>query len=271
MNIRALIIDDEPHAREGIRIRLQEFTNIEILGECSSGTEAVEAINYLKPDLIFLDIQMPEMNGMEVLQKISVSPLPLVIFVTAFDKYALKAFDYHALDYLLKPINDNRFRETIQLAVSEINHRNLESYASKLRSMVTDYFNISNGSFEEPKIDFVIDKKNYLTRLMIKSRDNVSIISVNDIDWLESARDYVYVHTTSHKYIIRDTLHSLEQKFDPQKFTRIHRSAIVNIDKIKNLRANEHGDFDVFLYNGVKLKLSRTYRNHFQNVMGNTF
>jgi two-component system, LytTR family, response regulator len=268
MKIRTLIVDDEPHAREGIRIRLKEFKNIQIVNECSSGSEAVKSINALHPDLLFLDIQMPEMNGFEVLKKIAVRPVPVVVFVTAFDHYAIRAFECHAVDYLLKPIREDRFKNALEAAVSEISHRNLERYANKLKSVVNDYLELTEGNperFQAPSL-----QKKYLDRLMIKSKDNVSVIPVFDIDWIESAGDYVYVHSNSQKHILRETLTTLEQRMDPQKFIRIHRSAIVNLEKVKILHPNEHGDFDIFLDSGVKLKLSRTYRQRFEQITGNS-
>jgi two-component system LytT family response regulator len=267
LTVKILIVDDEPHAREGIRIRLCDFPEVNVIGECSSGREAVEAIEQLKPDIVFLDIQMPEMNGFEVLQNLAQESLPIIIFVTAFDKYALKAFEHHALDYLLKPVNEERFKETVRYALSEVNRRNLEVYAGKLKSVVNEYLKVMDKEHEAQHVDYV-SSKNILSRLMIKTKDQISIISVEEIDWIESAGDYVYIHSERKKYLIRETLTALEQKMNTQKFVRIHRSSIVNIDKIKSMRQNEHGDFDVFLNDGTKLKLSRTYRANFQNAIG---
>lgn len=269
MKIRALLVDDEPHAREGIRIRLKEYRNIRIVGECSSGSEAVSSINTLHPDLLFLDIQMPEMNGFEVLQKITVTPLPIVIFVTAYDTYAIKAFECHALDYLLKPISDDRFKEALHVARVEIKHRNLELYADKLKSVASDYLALVNGDAEQRPLQISQNVKRYLNRLTIKFKDQIFMIPVHEIDWIEAAGDYVYVHAKSQKHIVRETLLSLEQRLDPAQFIRIHRSAIVNVEKIKSFRPNKHGDYDVYLQSGIKLKLSRTYRIHFQKVTGN--
>ena len=269
MTIKTLIIDDEPHAREGIRIRLNEFPTIKIIGECSSGLEAVDTINNLKPDLLFLDIQMPEMNGFEVLKNISVSPKPLVIFVTAFDKYAIKAFEYHALDYLLKPVNDTRFAEAVNNVMNDLNMRKLELYSHKLKKLIDDYYNGFTVNDDIKNSDLENNKNEYLSRLMVKSKEEISLVPVDEIDWLESAGDYIYVHSNSKKYILRETLTSLEQKLNPRNFVRIHRSAVVNLTKIKNLKANEHGDFEVYLHNGIKLKLSRTFKAHFQSVILN--
>jgi two-component system, LytTR family, response regulator len=269
MNIRTLIIDDEPHAREGIRIRLARYPEFQVVGECASGSEAVTVINTLQPDLLFLDIQMPEMNGFEVLQKMHVRPQPIVIFVTAFDKYAIQAFECHALDYLLKPIREDRFKEAIQVVLSESHRRNLEVYVTKLQSAVSDYYSLTGEADARPATKESPVPQPYLTRLMIKAKDQISIVSVEKIDWIESAGDYVYVHSQAQKHIARETLVSLEERLDPQKFVRIHRSVIVNIEQVTNLRPNVHGDFDVILKCGAKLKLSRTYRAHFEQITGN--
>jgi two-component system, LytTR family, response regulator len=267
MNIRTLIVDDEPRARKGIRVRLQEYPDIQIVGECSSGKEAVEVIGALAPDLVFLDIQMPEMNGLEVLQQLSSHPLPLVIFVTAFDKYAIKAFEYHALDYLLKPIDEDRFKKTLQNIYAEFNRRNLQTYAEKLKAMMGDYLRMLGADLEEESIPSVSTANEYISRFMIKTQNHINIISAHDVIWIESAGDLVFLHTKSHKHIYRETMLVLESELDPKKFVRIHRSAIVNIEKVKHLHPVSHGDFDVHLENDVKLRLSRTYRIKFQKTL----
>lgn len=268
MKVRTVIVDDERHAREGIRIRLKEFKEIEVVGECASGSEAVAVINELKPDLLFIDIQMPEMNGFEVLTRLTVDPTPIVVFVTAYDKYAVKAFEFHALDYLLKPIGEQRFRETLKIALSQLSKRNLDSYARNLREMVGDYLSMSG---ETGEVESGPDtRRGYLDRLAIKTKDRISMLPVSDIDWIESADDYVYIHSDLNKHIVRQTLTFLESRIDPGKFVRIHRSTIVNVDRIKSLRPNEHGDFEVFMQTGERLKLSRSYRARFQKVIGNS-
>lgn len=267
MKIRTLIIDDEIHAREGIRIRLKEFPSVHIIGECSTGSEAIEMIQELKPDLLFLDIQMPEMNGFEVLQKIRFAINPLVVFITAYDRYAVKAFEVHAMDYLLKPIDDIRFKEAVNNVFEEFRRKNKEQYSDKLSALLSEY--LRNFSPDpDIKNSFYEAKPNgYISRLMIKSKEEIIILNISEIDWLEAAGDYIYIHSNSKKHILRETLISLEKKLNPNKFARIHRSVIVNLDKIKNLKANEHGDFEVNLYNGDKLKLSRTYKARFQNII----
>jgi two-component system LytT family response regulator len=268
MNLRAVIVDDEPHAREGIQIRLKEYPNVKVVGESSSGPESVEMINTLKPDLLFLDIQMPGLNGFEVLQKINADSMPVVIFVTAYDKYAVKAFEYHALDYLLKPISDQRFREAMRIAISQLGRLNFERCADRLELLVSDYLRFSKEEPVLPQARSASNPVEFLSCLTIKLKGQVSIIPVHEIDWIESAGDYVYVHSNSRKLITRETLISLEQRMDPRKFVRVHRSAIVNVERIKSLKPNEHGDYEICLRSGDQLKLSRTYRKHFQKIIG---
>lgn len=267
MIIRTLIIDDEPRARQGIRARLQDFPDIRIIGECSSGLEAVEIIKTTTPDLIFLDIQMPEMNGFEMLQKIPSHVMPIVIFVTAYDQYAVKAFEYHALDYLLKPIEEDRFHKTLNNVFEEYNRRNLQAYVDKIKAMMKDYLQvIGEGQTDRPGSTAMAEKE-YLSRFMIKTPNHINIISVNEILWIESAGDLVFLHTKSHKHIYRETMTALEADLDPKKFVRIHRSAIVNIEKVKHLHPVSHGDFDVHLEHDIKLRMSRTYRDKFQQAL----
>jgi two-component system, LytTR family, response regulator len=266
MTIRTIIVDDEPHAREGIRLRLQDYPDLSIVAECASGNEAVQAINTLQPELVFLDIQMPELNGFEVLQHVTLDPMPIIIFVTAFDRYAIRAFDFHALGYLLKPISEPRFAETMKVALGEISHRSLEKYGEKLKALLQGYLEML--SREDEKAQPASISRKYPDRIMVKLKDVVTIVRVGEIYWIESGGDYVYIHLEEKKHILREALASLEQRLDPGGFVRIHRTAIVNVEKIKHLRTNDHGDYDIHLTNGVRLRLGRTYRAHFQEVVG---
>lgn len=268
MSIKTLIIDDEPHAREGVRLRLEKYSVINIIGECSSGLQAVQMIDELHPDLIFLDIQMPEMNGFDVLMNVQMKPFPVIIFVTAYDNFALKAFEFHAVDYLLKPINEQKFTEAVNLAILRCNQKQFGSYTTDMLSMVNDYHNLKEPGDSVLRENIIDNKKEYLSRFMIKKRENIFIVSVHDIDWLEAEGDYVYIHTGKTKYLLRETLTSLETKLDPKNFIRVHRSTILNIEKVKQLKVNPHGDYDVFLLNGEILKMSRTHKAQFQKVVG---
>jgi two-component system LytT family response regulator len=270
MNIRALIVDDELRARKGIRARLADYPNIQVIGECSSGHEAIDSINALTPDLLFLDIQMPELNGFDVLRDISVSPMPVVIFVTAYDQYAIKAFKFHAFDYLLKPISENRFGEALSHVAVELDRRMLHSYPEKLKAMMSDYLRMIGKEQEQEKqsISASAHRRSYLQRLMIKTTNDITVVPTDEILWIESAGDLVFIHTRGKKHVYRKTMIDLAAELDTKKFIRIHRSAIVNIEKIKSLRPISHGDFEIHLENEIALRLSRTYRSFLQQALG---
>jgi two-component system, LytTR family, response regulator len=264
--IRTLIVDDESRARKGLQARMLEFPSIQIIGECSSGREAVESINTQKPDLVFLDIQMPEMNGFEVLRHIDPGHLPIIVFVTAYDDYAIKAFEYHACDYLLKPVDEERLRQTIRHVSVEIKRRNIRLYAEKMKSMINEYMMLFDREKEEP-VPSGEPGKEYLHRFMIKTATHITVVPADEVLWIESAGDLVYIHTREKKHIYRKTMTALEDELDPKKFIRIHRSAIVHIEKVKHLQPVSHGDFEVYLENDIRLRLSRTYRWRFQKMI----
>ncbi len=265
-----VIVDDEPQARDGIRIRLGDYPDVEVVGECSSGAEAVSLIKEYRPDLLFLDIQMPEMNGFEVLRRLGSEPMPVVIFVTAYDKYALKAFEYHALDYLLKPVGEERFREAVNAALAQVGKRNLEAYAFNLKKVVDDYLSHIGLNGQETISTGAAGKHRYLEHFAVKSHGNITMVPASEINWIEAAGDYVYIHTDTQKHLIREKITSLEKSLDPNKFVRIHRSTVVNVDMIKSMRSNEHGDYEVQLKSGDKLRMSRSFRESFQKVIGNS-
>jgi two-component system LytT family response regulator len=194
----------------------------------------------------------------------------VVIFVTAYDKYAVKAFECHALDYLLKPISEERFKESMQLAISQIGRDRLEAYADRLELLVRDYIKISQRNLPAPEIRPSVTSGDFLVWLTVRSRGQISMIPVQEVDWIESAGDYVYIHSNSKKLLTRETLIFLEKRMDPRRFVRIHRSAIVNLERVSSLKPNDHGDCEVVLQNGDRLRLSRSYRKHFQKAIGNS-
>src|SRR6186997_1494863 len=214
--IRTLIVDDEPLARRNLRLLLEQDSQIEILEECRNGREAVKAINTLSPDLIFLDIQMPEMDGFDVLAHVGPEQIQAIIFVTAFDQYALKAFDVHALDYLLKPFDDERFARALERAKS----------SKRLFALLEERESERKGSTQEEK---------YLTRLMIKASNRMVLLKVGDIDFIEADGNYAKLHVGRKAHLLREKMHDLEGRLDPGKFVRIHRSVIVNLDRIKEM------------------------------------
>ena len=253
--IRTLIVDDEPLARRNLRVLLEKDPQIEILDECRNGREAVKAINALSPDLIFLDIQMPELDGFDVLARVGPEQIQAIIFVTAFDQYALKAFEVHAFDYLLKPFDDERFAFALRRAKSQIEAREINRVSKRLLALLEERESLADSSAE----------KNYLTRLMIKASGRVVLLKVGEIDFIEADGNYAKLHVGRKAHLLREKMHDLEGRLDPAKFVRIHRSIIVNLDRIKELHPHFNGDYIVVLNDGTQLKLSRSRRENLEN------
>lgn len=253
--IKTLIIDDEPLARRNLRLLLEKDPQIEILEECRNGREAVKAINALSPDLIFLDIQMPEMDGFDVLARVGPERIHAIIFVTAFDQYALKAFDVHALDYLLKPFDDERFAHALERAKSQIEAREIDRLSKRLLALLEDRDSERKVSRRETS---------YLTRVMIKVSGRVTLLKVDEIDFIEADGNYAKLHVGRKAHLLREKMHDLEGRLDPAKFVRIHRSVIVNLDRIKEMHPHFNGDYIVVLEDGRKLRLSRTRRENLE-------
>lgn len=253
MKIKTLIVDDEPLARDRVKRFLRDEHDIRIVGECGNGTEAIEAITGQKPDLVFLDIQMPEKNGFEVVKALDPQSMPSIIFVTAYDQYALQAFDVHALDYLLKPFNRERLHRAVAHARDHIEHKSLGNLDERLASLIAD----------------IRCEKKYLERLVVKSVGRVFFLKTDEIDWIEAAGNYVKLHTGRESHMIRETMNGIEAKLNPDKFLRIHRSTVVHIDRIKELHPMFSGDYAVILRNGTELALSRNYRERFLELFEN--
>lgn len=250
--ITALIVDDEPPGRHKIRVMLKHESNIEIIGECTNGTEAVETIQSKKPDLVFLDVQMPEMDGFDVIKKIGVNNLPEIIFITAYEHYALQAFEVHALDYLLKPFDKERFQHALQRAKDRILERDQSNISQKLLSML-----------HEIKLT-----QKHSDRLVVKSEGKVFFLKTNEIDWIEAAGNYVRLHTGNESHLLRETMSGIQKKLNPNQFIRIHRSTFVNIEQIKELQPWFHGEYVVILKEGTQLTMSRGYRNNLTELLG---
>jgi two-component system, LytTR family, response regulator len=253
MTIDTLIVDDEPLARDRVKRFLRDEQDIRIIGECGNGREAIAAIKQNRPDLVFLDIQMPEKNGFEVVKALDAKTMPAVIFVTAYDQYALQAFDVHALDYLLKPFNRDRLHKAVAHARSQIDARRIGQLDERLTSLIKD---------------LKTDRK-YLERLVVKSVGRVFFLKVDEIDYIEAAGNYVKLHSGRESHMIRETMNGIEAKLDPDRFLRIHRSTVVNIDRIKELHPMFSGDYAVILRNGTELALSRNYRERLLELFGN--
>jgi len=242
--IRTVIVDDEPLARRGIRAQLKEEKDIEIISECRNGTEAVEAIETQSPDLVFLDVQMPELDGFGVLDAVGVERMPAVIFVTAYDRYALRAFEVHALDYLLKPFDDERFARAIQRVRRQIERQSINDLSRRLQGLLDD----------------MQSTRKHVERLVVKSAGRLFFLSVGEIDWIEAADNYVRLHAGRESHLLRETMNSLEKRLDPDQFLRVHRSRIVNIRKIKELQPLFRGEYDITLRDGTRLESGRAYR-----------
>jgi two-component system, LytTR family, response regulator len=263
--IRALIVDDEPAAREAIRALLAGDTDIHIVGECADGHTALRAIANTSPELLFLDVQMPEMDGFAMLRQLDPARLPVVVFVTAFDQYALRAFDVHATDYLLKPFDDDRFRDAVSRAKQSVRAGQLGRLSEELRAL------LDGVSPSAPAPRTAAPGGPYLKRLVIKSGGRVTLLNVRDIDWIEAEGDYVKIHVGKAWHLLRETMKRLEAQFDPARFIRIHRSTIVNVERIKELQPYFRGEYVVILQDGKSLKLSRGYKEHLESVLGRKF
>jgi two-component system LytT family response regulator len=234
--IRALIVDDEPLARSNLSVLLRLDSEIEIIGECGSGAEALAQIRSAKPDLVFLDVQMPECDGFDVLELLGKDLPPAIVFVTAYDQYALRAFEAGALDYLLKPFDDDRFDRAL--------------YRAKQRLM--------HGKGLPRKLE----------RVAIKNVGQVAFVKVSEIDWIEAADYYACLHVGPRTHLLRRSMAELEQELDPAAFCRIHRSTIVNLDRVRSLKLSEDGEYKVVLDNGARLRLSRRYSKQLQSRLG---
>jgi len=244
MTLRIIIVDDEPLARERIRTMLEPEKDCQIVAECGNGPDAVEAIRKHSPDLVFLDVQMPGMDGFEVLRSLKGGTLPLVIFVTAYDQHALKAFEVHALDYLLKPFKQTRFKETLARARETLALRQTDAATRNLLQML---------GRAQPAPE-------YLTRIPVPAGDRIVLIKTSEIEYIEAAGNYAILHVGKESHILRETLTSLEGKLDPKKFLRINRSTIVSLDQIREFRPLFEGEHAVLLRNGKQFTLTRGLR-----------
>ena len=250
--IRVLVADDEPLARERLRMLLEPEDWLDVVEEVGDGPAAVGAIQKLRPDLVFLDVQMPGATGFDVIDAIGPEKLPFVIFVTAYDKYALKAFDVHAIDYLLKPFDKERFQSALRRARQQLERR-------------------SSGELERRLLELVQDLKpasSKIERFVIKSGGRVFFVRAEEIDWIEAAGNYVKLHVGNEAHLFRETMNALEARLNSDTFYRIHRSHIVNIERVRELQPWFNGEYVVFLKDGTRLTLSRGYREKLQERIG---
>ena len=252
MKITTLIVDDEPEAREGIALLLENDPDTEVVGVCANGLEAIQAIQAHAPALLFLDIQMPQVNGFEVLSSLAPEQRPAVIFTTAYDEYTLKAFEVHALDYLLKPFTDDRFYRALHYAKERIQDQQLPSLQTLLTGQQPTTADQNTLIQEQPAV---------LDKLVIKSDGRIHFIPYPDIIWIEAYDYYIKIHVKDRYFLLRDTLKRMEQTLPTQQFVRIHKSSIVNVRRVASLVPQERGsEYEVILTNGIVLKSSRSYR-----------
>ncbi len=251
--MRTLIIDDEPLARKGIRQLLEGDPEVQILGECVDGLESVEQIKALRPDVIFLDIQMPEMDGFAVLDALSAEELPIVVFVTAYDQHALRAFQVHALDYLLKPFDEERFHEALDRAKAQWRQKNGSQMTRRIIEML-------DGNREERQAP---------GRIMVRNAGRITFVRVEEVDWIEAQGDYVCLHCQGKKHLVREKISDMENQLATDRFLRIHRSTIVSIPRIKEMQPLFHGEYAVVLHDGTRLTMSRSFRDRvFERLAG---
>jgi two-component system LytT family response regulator len=265
--IRTLIVDDEPTARAAIRSLLADDPELEVVGECNDGGSAVREIGQANPELVFLDVQMPGMDGFRVLERIEEPDRLVVIFVTAYDQYALEAFDVNAVDYLLKPFSDERFRTALSRAKREVVQRRLGLASDRLLNLLESLGRGTTGPVEGTPAG----PPNYTRRLVIKTGGRIMILPVRDLDWIEAEGDYVKLHAGKAAHLLRDTMRHLETELDPSRFVRIHRSTIVNVERIKELQPYFRGEYVVVLHDGTNLKLSQGYKERLEGVLGRAF
>jgi len=258
-SLRVLIVDDEPVARAGLRGLLAGDPEIAIVGECADGQAAAEAIGSLRPDLVLLDIQMPELDGFGVVRAVGPERMPPVVFVTAYDEFALRAFEVHALDYLLKPFDDERFAAAIARAKAIVRRGDVSGLAHRLMALLGDEATREGG-----------EEAGWLTRLVVKKPGTSLFVPVEQIDWIESADYCAKIHVGGRTHVIREALQRLEQRLDPARFFRAHRAAIVNLDRVREVQPAFHGDCVLILHDGTRVKLSRSRRPELERRLGQT-
>ena len=255
MRITTLIVDDEPLAREGLRMLLAEDAEVAAIHEAKDGRKAVAAIRTLRPDLVFLDVQMPEMDGFGVVAEVGAERMPSVVFVTAHDRYAIQAFEINAIDYLLKPVTGERFRQALARAKERLDAKPGEGASRQILSL----------------LETIASPPRYLKRLAVRSAGKTVFVDVNEIDWIEAAENYVQLHAGRAGHLIHVTMNTLEKSLDPETFVRIHRSVIVNVQRIKELQPVLHGEYAITLANGVRLQSGRAYNAKLRALAENPF
>jgi two-component system LytT family response regulator len=258
-SIRTVIADDEPLARQKLLILLDSEPQVEVVAECPNGRQTVAAIRSFQPDVLLLDIEMPDLNGFEVLSEIPSDEMPQVIFTSAYDQYAVRAFEAHALDYLLKPFDQDRLHAAIERAGAEIRKRRNQDLTNRVLELLSE---VKNGKRPVPEFD---------ERLAIRTNGRVVFLNLEEIHWIEAAANYVRLNTVKDSYLLRETISRVSERLNPSQFVRIHRSMIVNVARIKELIPVNSGEYVVVLHSGKELSCSRGYRSNLQHLIGKNF
>jgi two-component system LytT family response regulator len=259
--IRVAVVDDEPVARAGVQKLLQKDPELEVVGEAGNGRDAIALIRRTEPDLLFLDIQMPELNGFDVLAEMGPQDMPVTVFVTAYDQFALRAFEVQALDYLLKPFEDERFQIVLRRAKDEVRRARSDELTDRLERLLNAYSAHSAG--EPPDRA----RAAYVSRILVREGGTVTFLPVEEIDWIEAADYYAKLHSGAVVQLVRFTMNELEEQLDPGRFVRVHRSAIVNVSRVKEIRVDYRNHHVVVLRNGVRVPLSRRRRDMLEGIM----
>ena len=266
--IRTLIVDDEPLARDALRLHIQREPLLELIGECRTGQEAVEAIRALVPDLLFLDVRMPDLSGFEVLERLAGIAMPYVVFVTAYDEYALRAFEVHALAYLLKPFDDLRFAEAMRHVTHFFAGRETAGGA-QLATLVAELRDfLANQSGPPPAGMIASPDERPLTRFIVKSGPRTRLVAASEVDWIEASGNYAKLHCGTETLLVSRSMRELADALATSQFVRIHRSVIVNVARIRELRTDDYRDYTVLLRDGQQLRLSRSYRQALEAALG---
>jgi two-component system LytT family response regulator len=270
MSIRTIIVDDEPLARRGLELRLREAADVEIVRQCANGREALAAINELQPDLMFLDIQMPGMSGFDVVKQVPQESLPMIVFVTAFDRFAIEAFEAHALDYLLKPVDEARLERALDRVRAQHEQRQAVAQREQLMAMLADVTGKGEIESGPGAGSSSAAARRYATMLPIRVGRETIRLDVAAIDWIDAAGDYMCVHAASQTHVLRATMKELEEMLDPEVFQRVHRSTIVNLARVRSLRPHLNGECFLKLESGQEVKLSRSFRDKVELLLDRT-
>ena len=266
-SLKVIIVDDEPLARRGLRLRLENLGGVEVIAECGNGREAKEQILGLKPDVAFLDIQMPGVTGLELVQLLPEEEIPQIVFVTAYDQYAVEAFEVNAVDYVLKPIEEDRLSRALQRVREKLGSENIAAQREQLLEAVADLTQETPAVLEEKLAAGELGNSRYPEKIAIKDSGKITLVPAREIDWIDAAGDYMCVHANGETHVMRITMKELEQQLDPKVFQRIHRSTIVNLKRVREICAHINGEYHLVLNNGERLKMSRSYKNKVQHFI----